>query len=99
VSPDSFVPCNTPCSTFAVEFAARLTYGIATKANASKNDLMIEFLSSVKTLCAGPERYSIFGITVDRRQSTQWISPQGKATFKVLQKVYVYSENALNVVW
>jgi hypothetical protein len=40
-------------------------------------------------------RYSLFGIAMDRRHTSEWIFPQEKATFHNLQRVYVYSENAL----
>jgi hypothetical protein len=39
--------------------------------------------------------HSIFGIAVGRRLTLQWLFPQEKATFHGLQKVRVYSENAL----
>jgi len=40
--------------------------------------------------------YSIFGIGVDRRQEAKWLFAQQKATLHTPQKVYVYSENALD---
>src|ERR1039457_1124933 len=43
VRPSSFVPCNWPCSTDTVVFAARLIHGTATIATASKNDLIVQF--------------------------------------------------------
>jgi hypothetical protein len=42
------------------------------------------------------DRYSIFGIGVYRRHYAKWLFPQEKVTFQCSQKVYVYSENALN---
>ena len=41
--------------------------------------------------------YSIFGIGVDRRQEAKWLFAQQKATLQAPQKVYVYSENALEL--
>jgi hypothetical protein len=40
--------------------------------------------------------YSIFGIAVDRSHALKWFFPQEKVAFHGSQKVYVYSENALN---
>jgi hypothetical protein len=39
--------------------------------------------------------YSIFGIAVDRSHALKWLFPQEKVTFHGSQKVYAYSENAL----
>jgi hypothetical protein len=39
--------------------------------------------------------YSIFGIGVDRKHTPKWLFPQEKATFHGAEKVYMYSENAL----
>jgi hypothetical protein len=39
--------------------------------------------------------YSIFGIGVDRKHILKWLFSKEKATLHALQKVYVYSENAL----
>jgi hypothetical protein len=33
---------------------------------------------------------------VDRKHALKWLFPQEKATFRGSQKVYMYSENALN---
>jgi hypothetical protein len=41
------------------------------------------------------ERYSIFGIGVDRKYALKWLFSQEKASFCGCQKVYMYSENAL----
>jgi hypothetical protein len=49
-------------------------------------------LGSLSRLLNG---YSIFGITVDRKQTLKWLFPQEKATLHAPLKVYVYSENAL----
>jgi hypothetical protein len=38
--------------------------------------------------------FSIFGIGVDRKHVLKWLFPK-KATLHALQKVYLYSENAL----
>ena len=40
-------------------------------------------------------RYSIFGIGVDRKHLLKWLLSKEKATLHALQKVHVYSENAL----
>jgi hypothetical protein len=40
--------------------------------------------------------YSIFGIGVDRKYALKWLFSQEKATSRGSQKVYMYSENALN---
>ncbi len=40
-------------------------------------------------------RYSIFGITIDRKHELKWLFHQEKATFHCSQKVDMYSENAL----
>src|SRR5271166_1715873 len=47
---------------------------------------------------ARSETYSIFGIGVDRKHALKWLFPQGKATFHCCKEVYVYSENALELV-
>ena len=41
------------------------------------------------------EGNSIFGITVDRKQTLKLLFPQEKATLHAPLKVYMYSENAL----
>ena len=41
--------------------------------------------------------YSSFGIGVDRKHALKWLFPQEKATFHRAQRVYVYSETALEV--
>jgi hypothetical protein len=41
--------------------------------------------------------YSIFGIGVDRKHVLKWLFSKEKATLHALQKVYVYSENALKL--
>jgi hypothetical protein len=43
--------------------------------------------------------HSIFGIGVDRKHVLKWLLSKEKATLHTLQKVYVYSENALNRLW
>jgi hypothetical protein len=40
--------------------------------------------------------YSIFGIGVDQKHALKWLFSQEKATLYGSQKVYMYSENALN---
>jgi N-carbamoylputrescine amidase len=42
--------------------------------------------------------WSIFGIGVDRKHALKWLFPQEKATLRGSQKVYMYSENALESV-
>jgi hypothetical protein len=53
--------------------------------------------ASIRVPLAQGGGYSIFGIAVDRKHSFKWLFPQEKATFQCTQKVYVYSENALDV--
>src|ERR1035441_717172 len=54
----------------------------------------------LRQLSSGPCQpsidYSIFGIGVVGNRALKWLFPQEKATFHSAQKVYVYSESALN---
>jgi hypothetical protein len=44
----------------------------------------------------GISGYSSFGIAVDRKHALKWLFHQEKATIHYTQKVYVYSETALD---
>jgi hypothetical protein len=47
----------------------------------------------------GERAYSSFGIGVDRKHALKWLFHQEKATLHYTQKVFVYSETALEILF
>ena len=82
------LPASILAWTLVGSFPGRRGLGLLSAAKSLRVD-------GVWDLNARISGYSIFGIGVDRKHVIKWLFSKEKATLHVLQKVYVYSENAL----